>query len=259
MIETATYKTKSQAKNLTAHQMLEKLESMEFHGSMTPVLNQNDPIKILENIEINKSQVQLSKKGTTEKEMDNQAGIDLHDGCVHISSFQKTPASMIQEFATRRNIPCKFDLIDNTNPSLNNVYKYRLTLGDDQTVGYGTSKKSAKHQVALNMHNVLKQHNPRFIETEFKQIDFENPVDVCNNIKVNVVGSLSNLCVINNLGKPVYEIVREEGEPHTKLYTFSCQVAQMFEIASFKTKRQAKNLAAFQMLRKIESMEFILL
>ncbi|VVC42998.1 Double-stranded RNA-binding domain, partial [Cinara cedri] len=166
-----------------------------------------------------------------------------------------TPASMIQEIATRRNISCKFDLIDNNDPS-NNVFKYRLTLGDNQTVGDGTSKKSAKHQVALNMLNVLKQHKPHFIETEFKQIDFENQVDACNKINKNFVGHLAKVCAIKNLGDPVYKQICDEVKEQTILHTVSCQVAQMFEIASFKAKRQAKNLAAFQMLRKIESMEF---
>ncbi|VVC31098.1 Double-stranded RNA-binding domain [Cinara cedri] len=249
MIEIATYKTKRQAKNLTALQMLDKLESMECQGSMNPAQEQYG---ILENIKINKHQ----GKQTIKAKMNNTAGIDLQGESADTSLLKSDAISIIYKYAAKTKILCQFNLLNNSASVSKKKFKYKLILGDNQTIADGTSKKSAKHLVALKMLELIRQHNPRFFETEVKQIDFENQVDVCDNIKVNSVGCLSNLCAINNLGEPVYKLVREERENHTKLYTFSCQVAQMIETATYKTKRHAKNLTAFQMLGKLESMEF---
>ncbi|VVC27621.1 Double-stranded RNA-binding domain, partial [Cinara cedri] len=115
--------------------------------------------------------------------MDNQVGIDLQDWSVHKSSFKKSPISLIKEIADKMCIPCQFDLLENYDITPNGVFKYRLTLGGYQTVADGPSKKRAKNQVALNMLKLIKKHNPFLPKNEFKQIDFENRVDVCKNIK----------------------------------------------------------------------------
>ncbi|VVC35279.1 Double-stranded RNA-binding domain, partial [Cinara cedri] len=179
--------------------------------------------------------------------MDNEAGLDLQDWSVRERSYKKSPISMIKEIAEKINIPCQYELLDNYDLTPNNVFKYRLTLGDYQTVADGPSKKSAKHQVALNMIKQIKKHNPILSGTEFNQIDFGNQVDDCNKIDANCVDRLAKACTIKNLVEPVYKQVCEDAVK---------QEAQMIDIATCKTKTEDENLTAHQMLGKLESMEF---
>lgn len=189
--------------------------------------------------------------------MDQPAGLDLHDKSAHISSLNKTPASIVQEYAAKNRLVPQYDLIYNGISQSKVTFKYSLTLGQFTTVGEGSSKKEAKHVAALTLLKLMIDKNPQLLKTEFKQWDFDNhvvsPFD--NNIKVNAVGQLNDICANNKLGLPDFQLVREEGQAHAKLFTISCRVAKMVEIATHKTKKQAKHLAAVQMVNKFMTID----
>lgn len=48
-------------------------------------------------------------------------------------------------------------------------------------------------------------------------------------VKENVVGQLTDLCIINNLPPPEYIPVREEGPPHARIFTYECLVSTRSE------------------------------
>lgn len=189
--------------------------------------------------------------------MNETLEFNVQDKSAHISSLNKTPASIIQEFSAKQKLVPQYNLIHNGISQNKVTFKYSLTLGDYEAVGEGTSKKEAKHVVAKNMLQQMIEDNPQLLETEFKQWDFENhvvsPYD--NNIKVNAVGQLNDICSNNKLKLPEFNLVREEGQAHAKLFTISCQVSKMIETATHKTKKQAKHLAAVQMVNKLMSIE----
>lgn len=189
--------------------------------------------------------------------MNHSAGLDLQDKSAHISSLNKTPASIVQEYAAKNRLVPQYDLIYNGISQSKVTFKYSLTLGEFTTVGEGSSKKEAKHVAALTLLKLMINDNPNLLETEFKQWDFDNhvvsPFD--NNIKVNAVGQLNDICANNKLGLPDFQLVREEGQAHAKLFTISCRVAKMIEIATHKTKKQAKHLAAVQMVNKFMTID----
>ncbi|VVC29258.1 Double-stranded RNA-binding domain [Cinara cedri] len=189
--------------------------------------------------------------------MDNPVGFDLRNKSAHISSLNKTPASIVQEYAAKNKLVPQYDLIYNGISQSKVTFRYSLTLDDYTTVGEGASKKEAKHVAALKILKLMINDNPHLLKTEFKQWDFENhvvsPFD--DNIKVNAVGQLNDICTNHKLGLPVFELVREEGQAHAKLFTISCQVAKMIETATHKTKKQAKHFAAVQMVNKLKCMD----
>jgi len=182
---------------------------------------------------------------------------DLQDKSAHISSLNKTPASIVQEYAAKNRLVPQYDLIHNGVAHSKVSFKYSLTLDDYVAVGDGSSKKEAKHVAALNLLKLMIDDKPQLLNTEFKQWDFDNhvvsPFD--NNIKVNAVGKLNDICSNNKLGLPEFNLVREEGQAHAKLFTISCHVAKMIETATHKTKKQAKHFAAVQMVNKLMSID----
>ncbi|XP_022170836.1 interferon-inducible double-stranded RNA-dependent protein kinase activator A homolog B-like isoform X2 [Myzus persicae] len=191
------------------------------------------------------------------EKMTEAMGFDLQDKSAHISSLNKTPASIVQEYAAKNRLVPQYDLIHNGVSHSKVSFKYSLTLDDYVAVGDGTSKKEAKHVAALNLLKIMIDDKPQLLHTDFKQWDFDNhvvsPFD--NNIKVNAVGQLNDICTNNKLGLPEFNLVREEGQAHAKLFTISCHVAKMIETATHKTKKQAKHLAAVQMVNKLMSID----
>jgi len=189
--------------------------------------------------------------------MTETMGFDLQDKSAHISSLNKTPASIVQEYAAKNRLVPQYDLIYNGVSHSKVSFKYSLTLDDYVAVGDGSSKKEAKHVAALNLLKIMINDKPELLNTDFKQWDFDNhvvsPFD--NNIKVNAVGQLNDICTNNKLGLPEFNLVREEGQAHAKLFTISCHVAKMVETATHKTKKQAKHLAAVQMVNKLMSID----
>lgn len=183
--------------------------------------------------------------------------LDLQDKSAHISSLNKTPASIIQEYAAKNRLIPQYDLIYNGISQSKVSFKYSLALDGYVTVGEGSSKKEAKHVAAFKLLNEMIKDKPELLRTDFKQWDFEkhvvSPFD--NTIKENAVGKLNDICANNKLALPEFKLVREEGQAHAKLFTMSCQVSKMIEVATHKTKKQAKHLVADQMVKRLLSMD----
>ncbi|XP_025198952.1 interferon-inducible double-stranded RNA-dependent protein kinase activator A homolog [Melanaphis sacchari] len=189
--------------------------------------------------------------------MNEAIRLDLQDKAAHISSLNKTPASIVQEYAAKNRLVPQYNLIHNGIAHSKISFKYSLTMDDYVAVGEGSSKKEAKHVAALNLLKFMIDDKPQLLKTDFKQWDFDNhvvsPFD--KNIKENAVGKLNDICTNNKLGIPEFHLVREEGQAHAKLFTLSCHVAKMIETATHKTKKQAKHLAAVQMVNRLMSID----
>lgn len=189
--------------------------------------------------------------------MDDPSEFGCRDDMAHISSLNKTPASIVQEYAAKNKMVPHYDLIFNGVSQNQLVFRYSLSLGDYAVIGEGLSKKEARHVAASRLLRTMIDDNPELLATDFKQWDFDNhvvsPFD--NNIKTNAVGKLTDICASNKLGLPDFNLVREEGQAHAKLFTISCQVAKMVAHATHKTKKQAKHLAAVKMVNKLMAID----
>lgn len=188
---------------------------------------------------------------------DSSVGLDLQDKSAHISSLNKTPASIVQEYAAKHHLIPQYNIIHNGISQAKVTFKYSLVLGDHETVGEGSSKKEAKHEAASKLLKKMIHENPKLLETDFKQWDFDNHVvsPFENNIKVNAIGQLNEICANNKLALPEFHLVREEGQAHAKLFTISCHLSKMVEVATHKTKKQAKHLSAVQMVKRFKSLD----
>jgi len=189
--------------------------------------------------------------------MNEPIELDLQDSSSHISSLNKTPASIVQEYAIKNQLTPQYDMIFSGVLDNKIYFRYSLKLDNYLAMGEGSSKKEAKHEAALKLLKQMITDNPQLLITEFKECDFDNhvvsPFD--KNIKVNAIGKLNDICANNKLGLPEFKLVREEGLAHAKLFTISCEVCRMIESATHKTKKQAKHLAAVKMVNKLIALD----
>jgi len=199
----------------------------------------------------------LAIERQSSQKMSETMELELQDMSSHISSLNKTPVSIVQEYASRNHLVPQYDLIFNGMSQNKMTFKYSLILDQYVTVGEGSSKKEAKHEAALRLLKQMIDDKPELLNNDFKEWDFDNhvisPFD--KNIKENAVGKLNDICTNNRLGLPEFKLVREEGQAHAKLFTISCQVSKMIEAATHKTKKQAKHLAATRMVNKLMTID----
>ncbi|PNF43467.1 Interferon-inducible double-stranded RNA-dependent protein kinase activator A-like protein A [Cryptotermes secundus] len=123
-------------------------------------------------------------------------------------------------------------------------------------VGSGRSKKEAKHDAAKC---ILKRLN----ELGVSSTPEPDPDEIVHALSVdspykgmlqeNAVGALQELCMTHEIQVPEYKVIGDEGPPHAKQFTIMCQVSKLEESAVSRTKKQAKQLAAFRMLNRLKS------
>jgi len=178
--------------------------------------------------------------------------IDLQDMTVHSSFSNKNPVVIIYEYADKHHLVPHFNLIYNGFLESIASFKYSLTLDKFVAEGEGTNKRLAKHSAALNLLKIMIDYEPQLLKTDF---DNRMPSTNDNNFYANPIQKLNDLCKRLNIGLPKFDLVKEEGSSPNKLFTISCQVAEMTETVTKRTKKQAKYLAAFQMLNNFMSSE----
>uniref|UniRef100_A0A1B6EA51 DRBM domain-containing protein n=1 Tax=Clastoptera arizonana TaxID=38151 RepID=A0A1B6EA51_9HEMI len=172
--------------------------------------------------------------------------------CSHLRTGSKTPVSILQELLLRCSITPQYELIHNGVGTHEPVFKYKLVAGELMGFGNGKSKKEAKHDAAQNVLKKM-QFNKALTESVHviptADINFESPYTGA--VKENLVGQLSALCYINNIPNPDYRLIREEGPPHARVFTFECLVSTLIETAVARTKKQAKHMVAQQMINRL--------
>uniref|UniRef100_A0A2S2NYK2 Interferon-inducible double stranded RNA-dependent protein kinase activator A A n=1 Tax=Schizaphis graminum TaxID=13262 RepID=A0A2S2NYK2_SCHGA len=183
--------------------------------------------------------------------------LDAQDKFTHMNSLMKTPVSIVEEYATKNHLVPRYDLIHNGFLSSNVSFEYSLTMSKYTAVGVGTSKKEAKQDAALNLLGIMIDDKPELLNTDFEKFNSDKYMvsQFDKNIKINAIGKLNEFCIKYKLEMPEFKLIREEGKCHAKLFTVSCRVAKIIEISSNKTKKQAKHLAAIQMINKLMSID----
>lgn len=169
----------------------------------------------------------------------------------------KTPVSFLQELCTKRGITPTYQVINNESPSHMPTFIYEVTCNDHVTQGKGSSKKEAKHAAADKMLEILK-NCPEF---NFDASKNESPIPENTPIpspyegklKVDAVGPLSDYCKEYDLPSPDYVTVREEGPAHAKMFTRRCSVHSFGVEATERTKKQAKQQVALQMITMLKN------
>ncbi|XP_021919659.1 interferon-inducible double-stranded RNA-dependent protein kinase activator A homolog isoform X2 [Zootermopsis nevadensis] len=166
----------------------------------------------------------------------------------------KTPVSILQEMCIRNgNLP-QYELIHDGGGSHEALFKYRVLVGETTAIGSGRSKKEAKHDAAkciLKRLNEVETSSPEPIPSEMIDVSYVTSPYV-GKLQENAVGALQELCMTNDIQVPVYKVIGDEGPPHAKQFTVMCQVSKLEESAVARTKKQAKQQAAFKMLNRLK-------
>lgn len=150
----------------------------------------------------------------------------------------KTPVSVLQELCTKRGIiPTYQDLPNSASPHAP-CFVCEVMCQDFIARGQGKSKKEAKHAAAESMLKML-------AENEAVSSPYENK------FKENAVGALFDFCEEYGLPAPVYEFVREEGPAHDRRFTERCFVGSWASEITDRSKKQAKQVVALQMLDRL--------
>jgi len=170
----------------------------------------------------------------------------------------KTPVTVLQEFLQKRGETPTYDVICSQTGTHENLFKFKVTACGQSAIGSGKSKKESKHDAAKNLLNqLLREGQTGIYEVAPQQNQLTSPYE--ESIKENTIGQLQDFCIVNKFHDPKYETIRDEGLPHDKVFGVRCTVSNMFCDAEARTKKQAKHLAAKEMLKKLTECSSMLL
>lgn len=131
-----------------------------------------------------------------------------------------------------------------------------MSTGDYFADGRGSSKQQAKHNAAQLLIDVLKDKKEDDggpagqLEDAIKTLSCPQE----NLIGFNAVGTLTDFCITKNYPEAVYNLVRDEGPPHARIFTYKCTVSNLTELGTARTKKQAKHQSAYSMLVRLKNM-----
>lgn len=164
-----------------------------------------------------------------------------------MAATSRTPASVLQEYCVHRGITPVYETDDDRSPTHIKKFICKVTCDDLTAIGEGRSKKEAKHAAAEKMLHRMQNTN------------VTSPYE--GKVKEDAVGPLSDFCAEYGIKAPKFVHTRAEGPPHATMFTFRCTVefrsggTESFSVEAIdRTKQQAKQLAARQMLTKLKTM-----
>ncbi|KAM7249195.1 hypothetical protein ACFE04_011160 [Oxalis oulophora] len=146
-----------------------------------------------------------------------------YENCTAIAmnSVPKTPVTVLQELCTKRGIiPTYQDLPNSATPHAP-CFVCEVMCQDFITQGQDEEVVSSPYE---------------------------------NKFKENAIGALADYCEEYGLEVPRYEFVREEGPAHDRRFTERCFVGSYGSETTERSKKQAKQVAALQMLTKLKDM-----
>ncbi|XP_050436901.1 RISC-loading complex subunit tarbp2-like isoform X2 [Adelges cooleyi] len=152
----------------------------------------------------------------------------------------KTSVTLLQDVLNKQGIrSVQYELLQIEGAVCAPSFQYRVTDGRFVAYGQGKSKKEAKQNAAKSLLRVISQQFP----------------DLCAAASLDL-SLLQELCTSLHLPPPVYITESEDGLPHQRLFTVSCNVSEYKQVGVGKSKKIAKRLAAnklYLMLHKMQS------
>ncbi|CAG9823420.1 unnamed protein product [Phaedon cochleariae] len=172
----------------------------------------------------------------------------------------KSAMMVLNEVAIQKGLgPLFYELIFSRSGTHDNSFDYEVTVGDIKARGKGTSKQISKQEAARNALIILKE---RGIYTPTEMLVQESSkglqavtLSISDSIAEtapNSIGPLKELCTENRINQPSFSLISDVGPPHQKVFTFECNIDSIKTVASGRTKKIAKQLAAQEMMEKIK-------
>ncbi|CAH1390485.1 unnamed protein product [Nezara viridula] len=157
----------------------------------------------------------------------------------------KTPVTLLHEYLMKGGEVPDYKLVYNGVGTHDPLFQYEVSAKGMVAIGKGKSKKEAKHDAARCL--LLKLKDDNALEQEVAVV---SPYE--HSLKENAVGQLQDFCTLHNTASPSYELIRDEGLAHAKVFGIRCRVSSFFTEAEARTKKQAKQQASHLMLLKLE-------
>ncbi|ESN93668.1 hypothetical protein HELRODRAFT_88345 [Helobdella robusta] len=162
----------------------------------------------------------------------------------------KTPVTLLQEICAKKGLKIEYELAANDGPLHRPEFTYVLKAGHLNISASGSSKKQAKHNVALEMLNLmLKPHSvsPCLSTNSLnEEPQYSNPIGKVQELSQKMLWS-----------PPIYEFSLEKGQPHHKL--FNCTVSLMkYSMKGYgSSKKLAKRDATTKLLGMLKGQNII--
>lgn len=174
--------------------------------------------------------------------------------------MSKTPVTQLQELCMKRKHgPPIYNLTtdgssDPANPAKGGgLFVYEVEAFGQLAAGQGKNKRDAKHEAAINIIAVLQQL-PEFA-AELAHISLTVPArSSLADIGADAVGTLLDICVSRDWPIATFTVQQAYGTAHAPEFRVECRVASMVRIGTSSTKKRAKQIAALEMLRVIQSL-----
>ncbi|XP_050519183.1 RISC-loading complex subunit tarbp2-like [Diabrotica virgifera virgifera] len=177
-----------------------------------------------------------------------------------MSNHVKTPAMVLQELAIKKGFQSPhYEITHSVTGTHNNRFDYRVRVAGVEATGTGCSKQISKHDAAYNALKLLEEdgiYDPKEIPMrEFKasiiQKQCELDAGAAIPSSVNFVAPLKDICAEKKIQDPVFKELSDVGPPHCREFTYECGIGSVKTVATSTTKKMAKQLAAREMLEKL--------
>lgn len=160
---------------------------------------------------------------------------------------------VLTELTIKRGFPApEFNLIYSKSNTHDNEFTYQVIIEGVNAVGCGKSKKEAKQNTAhralelLNEKGIFHPDYSTLMDTAQRAQEMPSP----KKPPVNCIGTLADLCIENKLPEPDYVEISDVGPPHCREFTYDCHLGSITTRATAGTKKQARQLAAKDMLER---------
>lgn len=174
------------------------------------------------------------------------------------NASNKTPAMILQEFTVKSNYsPPEYILTQSKTGTHENEFHYRVSVAGVNGIGFGRSKQVARHNAATKALEILAAEGLYDLHSNpvhsFDAQSHRNESDSPTQPPINHIGSLKDMCGEFKMPYPDFIEISDVGPPHCRVFTYECRMSSIVTQATANTKKQAKQLAARDMIDRIKN------
>lgn len=163
----------------------------------------------------------------------------------------KTPVMVLQELSIKRGWLCpNYSIVHARQGTHDNEFHYQVVVHDVSAIGIGRSKQVAKHSAAQKALDKLAEKGLCAWDEATVKAPKSEVTNGPVNLILNSIGTLEEICAQNKLPRPKFTEISEVGPPHCKEFTYQCQITSIITKITAGSKKQAKQLAAKEMLER---------
>ncbi|CAG9835087.1 unnamed protein product [Diabrotica balteata] len=176
-----------------------------------------------------------------------------------MANIAENPVVVLHKLTVKKGfVSPLYQIVNSIDGTHNNRYDYLVKACGREAMGTGRSKKISKQEAAYNALKLLEEegiYDPKELPVEeVTVLQKENNLEhgSSRSANINCIGPLQKMCEENNIENPVFKEISDIGPPHSKEFTYECCIGSTKTVATSRTKKTAKQLAAKQMIEKFD-------